>query len=165
IDHTATDTRDEIRRVRSLRRDAAAVALLALRSPSDDPRERTRSLTSMARRTAIDAPPFSAVADRHRVSVRRTMEPIAPGSRTMRGAMAALFLTTLAPPAALAASCPVFPDSSVAVDVTSSSVTEASGLAISGSNPGIYWTHNDSGDSARFFAIDASTGAIAATYA
>src|SRR5262245_6523130 len=92
------------------------------------------------------------------------MEPIAPGSRTMQRAMAALFLSTLAPPAALAASCPVFPDSSVPVDVTSTSVTEASGLAISGSNPGIYWTHNNSGDSARFFAVDGSTGGVVATY-
>src|SRR4029453_18052009 len=105
------------------------------------------------------------------VIVRLPMEPVAPGSRTMKRAMAALFLTTLAPPAAFAggcpvfaASCPVLPDSSGPVDVTSTSVTEASGLANSGNNPGIYWTHNDSGDSARFFAVDGSTGGVAAAY-
>src|SRR4051794_20300739 len=32
-----------------------------------------------------------------------------------------------------------------------SRITESSGLAV---GPGVLWTHNDSGDSARFFALD-----------
>lgn len=41
-------------------------------------------------------------------------------------------------------------------------VREASGLVSSARHPGVFWTHNDSGDEPRIFAIDAS-GAIRAT--
>jgi hypothetical protein len=40
---------------------------------------------------------------------------------------------------------------------------ESSGLGISRSYPGVFWTHNDSGDRPRFFAID-SAAAILATF-
>jgi len=33
---------------------------------------------------------------------------------------------------------------------------ESSGLAVSRAHPGVYWTHNDSGDEPRFYAIDDS---------
>jgi hypothetical protein len=36
----------------------------------------------------------------------------------------------------------------------SSRISEASGLAASRQNPGLYWTHNDSGGRARLFAVD-----------
>jgi hypothetical protein len=42
--------------------------------------------------------------------------------------------------------------------VTSSQITEASGIAASRHNPGLWWVHNDSGDRARFFAIDGNGG-------
>ena len=42
-------------------------------------------------------------------------------------------------------------------------VTEASGIAASQRNPGVLWTHNDSGDSARTFALSA-TGRHLGTY-
>lgn len=48
--------------------------------------------------------------------------------------------------------------------VNAAALTEASGLAESALNPGVYWTHNDSGDRARLFAIDAATGALRATF-
>jgi len=48
--------------------------------------------------------------------------------------------------------------------VSAAALTEASGLAESALNPGVYWTHNDSGDRARLFAIDAATGALRATF-
>ncbi|MCX6370016.1 MAG: hypothetical protein NTZ58_02005 [Solirubrobacterales bacterium] len=48
--------------------------------------------------------------------------------------------------------------------VNAAALTEASGLAESAVNPGVYWTHNDSGDRARLFAIDAATGALRATF-
>ena len=47
--------------------------------------------------------------------------------------------------------------------VSAPALTEASGLAESAVNPGVYWTHNDSGDRARLFAIDGSTGTLRAT--
>jgi hypothetical protein len=43
-------------------------------------------------------------------------------------------------------------------------IDEASGLVVSQKHPGIGWTHNDSGDSARVFAIDLATGATVASY-
>jgi hypothetical protein len=39
-------------------------------------------------------------------------------------------------------------------------VPEASGLAVSRRHGGILWTHNDSGNAAILFAIDAATGAV-----
>ena len=48
--------------------------------------------------------------------------------------------------------------------VNAPALTEASGLAESALNPGVYWTHNDSGDRARLFAIDAITGTLRATF-
>jgi hypothetical protein len=43
-------------------------------------------------------------------------------------------------------------------------IDEASGLAVATREPGVWFTHNDSGDSARFFAIG-SSGRTLATYA
>ncbi len=38
--------------------------------------------------------------------------------------------------------------------IKSSEVVEASGIAASSKNPGMFWTHNDSGDKSRIFAFD-----------
>jgi hypothetical protein len=46
--------------------------------------------------------------------------------------------------------------------LTSSATTELSGIAASRANPGVWWVHNDSGDSARVFAIS-DTGSVLAT--
>ncbi len=43
-------------------------------------------------------------------------------------------------------------------------LTEASGLAYSVVNPGMLWSHNDSGNPNTIFLIDAETGEIVATY-
>ncbi len=45
--------------------------------------------------------------------------------------------------------------------VSASAVTEASGIAGSHRNPGVWWTHNDSGDSARFFALSGDAHLLA----
>ena len=37
-------------------------------------------------------------------------------------------------------------------------ITESSGLAASHRHPGVYWTHNDSGDGPYVYAVDGSTG-------
>lgn len=42
-------------------------------------------------------------------------------------------------------------------------INEASGMVASADHPGIYWVHNDSGDSARFFAMR-EDGSVLATY-
>jgi DNA-binding beta-propeller fold protein YncE len=44
-------------------------------------------------------------------------------------------------------------------------IGEASGIAKSMLHPGVVYMHNDSGDSARFFALDVRTGRTVATYA
>ena len=42
-------------------------------------------------------------------------------------------------------------------------IVESSGLAASRRHPGVYWTHNDSDDAARIFAVDGTTGETLAT--
>lgn len=42
-------------------------------------------------------------------------------------------------------------------------IRESSGLAASRAHPGVYWTHNDSGDGANVFAVDSRTGRTVAT--
>lgn len=51
------------------------------------------------------------------------------------------------------AACPVPGETLAWGDVDSDEVNEASGLGHSAANPGVLWTHNDSGDSARIFAM------------
>jgi len=48
-------------------------------------------------------------------------------------------------------------------NVTATDIVEASGVAASRTNNGVLWVHNDSGDSARVFAIDAQ-GQLLGTY-
>ena len=47
--------------------------------------------------------------------------------------------------------------------VTTPELPEASGIAASAAHPGVFFTHNDSGDTARFFAIDLA-GTLLATF-
>ena len=47
--------------------------------------------------------------------------------------------------------------------ITNTSIDEASGIVVSKRNPGILYVHNDSGDSARFFAID-ETARVVGTF-
>ena len=62
-----------------------------------------------------------------------------------------------AAPVAAAASRPVFRFADGRID-------EASGIGVGIASPGVVYVQNDSGDSARFFAVDASTGATLAVY-
>lgn len=43
-------------------------------------------------------------------------------------------------------------------------INEASGLAASRRHPGVLYTHNDSGDQARIFALDSEDGRTLAEY-
>jgi hypothetical protein len=54
---------------------------------------------------------------------------------------------------------PVVPHTQVCV-MSDPRITESSGLAASQAHPGIVYTHNDSGDRARIFAVDIATGRV-----
>ena len=49
--------------------------------------------------------------------------------------------------------CPTFADAITAGTVQSQEINEASGMVGSRRQPGVFWVHNDSGDSARVFAM------------
>ena len=63
-----------------------------------------------------------------------------------------------------AAPCDVFSDPSRSGVLSVGALDETSGVVASRTHPGLLYAHNDSGDSARFFALDAS-GALRAEYA
>lgn len=48
--------------------------------------------------------------------------------------------------------------------ITNSALTEISGIDAGIKNPNVVWVHNDSGDSARIFAVDAKTGQTLGSY-
>ncbi|MDB4943293.1 MAG: hypothetical protein JWP97_2827 [Labilithrix sp.] len=49
--------------------------------------------------------------------------------------------------------CPTFGTPATLTTLASAAIDESSGLAASSRNPDVYWVHNDSGDSARAFAV------------
>lgn len=61
---------------------------------------------------------------------------------------------------ALGTAAPAVADSkpSQAFTISDPRITESSGLAASHRHPGVYWTHNDSGDGPYVFAVDSATG-------
>ena len=65
----------------------------------------------------------------------------------------AWLLCALACPAMSRAAAPSFEDGEQVGTVQAAALNEASGLAASRRNPGVLWAHNDSGDSARVFAL------------
>jgi hypothetical protein len=94
------------------------------------------------------------------------------GQKVQRGRRLGAALLTIAAAGAAIAACkpPVVQAACDGTLVTSTAGTftdrnlvEVSGLAASARNPGIVWAHNDSGDSARVFAV-AETGATRVTY-
>lgn len=48
--------------------------------------------------------------------------------------------------------------------ITNPDLKEISGIDAGINNPNVYWVHNDSGDTARIFAVDAKTGQTLGTY-
>ncbi|SEG32165.1 hypothetical protein SAMN05216223_104349 [Actinacidiphila yanglinensis] len=79
------------------------------------------------------------------------------------------YLPVAAAGAVLALSCasttPAIADSgpSAAFRISDPRITESSGLAASKLHPGVYWTHNDSGDGPYVYGVDAATGKTVAT--
>jgi hypothetical protein len=64
---------------------------------------------------------------------------------------------------AQAAACNVFGEQTIAGGIDSTEIGELSGLAASREHPGVLWAHNDSGDTARIFALG-EDGAGLGTY-
>lgn len=67
------------------------------------------------------------------------------------------------PSAGVCGGCAAYADAEVSGTVASKELVELSGLAASRRHDGVFYTHNDSGDRARFFAID-ERAALRATY-
>jgi hypothetical protein len=84
-----------------------------------------------------------------------------------RAVVAAAALVWIAPSIAAAPSpagaSPAAPQ--VVFHLSDPRISEASGIAAGIASPGVVYVHNDSGDSARFFALDAHTGRTLAVYA
>ena len=69
-----------------------------------------------------------------------------------------LILLTLACQGTSVGACEGFGEVSASGSVGHDDLTEASGLVASGQHSGVFWTHNDSGDTARLFAFDSLGG-------
>lgn len=74
-----------------------------------------------------------------------------------------LVVTFALPGQSAAQNCPSFAPAAALGPVTSDKIVEASGIAASRKNRGIFWVHNDSGDSPRVFALNRD-GRLLATY-
>ena len=73
-------------------------------------------------------------------------------------ALSAMSLVGLTSADASAQTCRAFESGTLVGNITDPGLDEASGLAASWTNAGLFWSHNDSGDVARVFILDA-TGA------
>jgi hypothetical protein len=73
----------------------------------------------------------------------------------MRSRLVALLAAALVALVALGVPAPAqeAPGAEVALRLADPRIVEASGLAVSRRHPGVLWTHNDSGDRARLFAV------------
>jgi hypothetical protein len=60
-----------------------------------------------------------------------------------------------------AAMCPVCSTPKATGTLADPALNETSGVVASAAHPGVFWIHNDSGDTARFFAIDAGGNRLA----
>jgi hypothetical protein len=91
----------------------------------------------------------------------------APKPRRLRwprtGLCLALLLASFAANVPVGAATPTFSAGSSQGTVTVPGLTEASGVVASRNNNSVLWTHNDSGDSARIFALD-TQGRYLGTY-
>jgi hypothetical protein len=77
--------------------------------------------------------------------------------------VAALAIVPIACAPIYTASCQNTLVTSSAGPITDPALTEISGIHVGVRNPGIWWVHNDSGDTARVFALD-SAAAVRGTY-
>jgi hypothetical protein len=85
-----------------------------------------------------------------------TVVDVSPGVDASSGAAVAIAAdaTTPVDEISAAAACSAWAKPIPKGEVSDPAVTEASGLAASRKHPNVLWVHNDSGDSARIFALD-----------
>ncbi|MEV5240945.1 hypothetical protein AB0K89_17845 [Streptomyces cinnamoneus] len=76
----------------------------------------------------------------------------------MRPLLAASGIAALAVLAVLPAAVPAAADGPAGFTIEDPRIKESSGLAASRAHPGVYWTHNDSGDGPYAYAVDGRTG-------
>ncbi|MFF7728466.1 hypothetical protein [Streptomyces sp. NPDC008001] len=94
-----------------------------------------------------------------------------PAARAARGVLTAAALAALVTPAVLLPAAPAPADGGSSAPPSAVSpftiedprIKESSGLAASRTHPGVYWTHNDSGDGPYVYAVDSRTGRTVAT--
>jgi len=83
--------------------------------------------------------------------------------QTSSAAATSTATTTQSPTKAEPLDCPGFFAGKLVFQVDNDDLAEASDIAVSAKNPGVFWSHNDSGGRARIFAI-ASDGRDLGTY-
>ncbi len=93
--------------------------------------------------------------------MRRRLPLPLPPLRLRRSTALALLLAAVN--AATGSAEPTTPERWRTVEISSREIRESSGLVKSRTHEDVYWTHNDSGDAPRFFAID-EEGTLLATY-
>ena len=87
--------------------------------------------------------------------IRAFNDPFIP--RTGGTLLLALFIITPAfAPVTFAQTCIEFYDAEKVGELANDAISESSGLAVSHQHDNLLWTHNDSGDSPRFFAVGQS---------
>jgi hypothetical protein len=97
------------------------------------------------------APVDSVVADSEATDTTAAADTATPDTAVVDTAIADTKTTPDAPPTC---GCTAYTDATSAGTISGAPITEISGLALSRVNAGVIWTHNDSGDSARVFALD-----------
>jgi hypothetical protein len=128
------------------------------------------SIGSVSRNTWVEVPVTQAVAlgGVMTIGIRSSNTDGAYYDSRQSGATAPQLIVTsgTGPPAAnaVAAACSGHLVATSAGPITNSSLREISGIDAGVANPTLYWVHNDSGDSARVFALGAN-GATQRSYA
>ncbi len=133
----------------------AAVAIVGCRGSSGGSASPTARPTQSPTYAAATTLSTSASASPTTSPVVSPAAPTTPGAADVAPTQTPVDQT----PALCASGAEVAPAATVAAD----DLVELSGLAASGIDDGVYWAHNDSGDTARIFAMD-TNGASLATY-
>ncbi|MEA3509821.1 MAG: hypothetical protein U9R51_00145 [Actinomycetota bacterium] len=122
---------------------AAVVVALTLAATRSEPTVEAASSTSEVAPTSTTSLPDSTNPE----SISTTAAPEATSTTTPD--------VTLAPGST---ACDPYSTISVAGEIASRHLVEASGMAASRTSPGVLWAHNDSRDGARIYAVDPGGG-------
>jgi hypothetical protein len=144
---------------------AASITLLAIACGGGDGSSTPTRASGTSSATTVAASPTTMPPDASTATVRSEATPTAARATDLPATVVPSPDATQPPfPSKSAATiCASAAPDTVTGTLQSPAMNETSGLAISSKHPGVIWGHNDSGDTARFFAIDQS-GALLATY-